>query len=179
MFGPIDHEPIDPSLVREPLRVLYADLDAEVAGHQPACILSGRCCKFAEHGHTLFVSAPEFALLLADAPAPSRPLDAGLTCPWQDFQGRCTAREARPLGCRVYFCDPAYEPYSGPITEGHLAKLRALCDSLNLPWAYAPLHHHLNASADTGRLQESRHSTVDPKDFGMSPMIEGTVREIT
>ena len=38
-----------------------------------------------------------------------RPLDQGATCPWQDSRGHCTAREARPLGCRVYYCDPAFE----------------------------------------------------------------------
>ncbi len=152
IFGPIDHEPIDPALVREPLQAIYAELDLEIAAHQPVCVLSGRCCKFAEYDHTLFVSAPEFALLLADAPAPSRPLDEGLTCPWQDLQGRCTAREARPLGCRVYFCDPKYEPHSGPITESHLAKVRDVCDSLALPWAYAPLHNHLRAAAESGRI---------------------------
>ena len=155
MFGPIDHEPIDPALVRAPLRVIYAELDREIAEHQPSCVLSGRCCKFAEYGHTLFVSAPEFALLLADAPPPSRAIDDGLTCPWQDLQGRCTAREARPLGCRVYYCDPKYEPHSGAITERHLAKIRGLCDALALPWAYAPLHNHLQASVGPGRGKTS------------------------
>ncbi len=88
---------------------MYRDLDAEVAGPAPVCLVSGLCCRFEEYGHTLFVSAPEMAILLADAPPPSRPLDDGATCPWQDARGRCTAREARPLGCRVYFCDPTYQ----------------------------------------------------------------------
>ena len=152
MFSPIDHDAIDPAVVRESLQAIYAELDREVASHQPLCSLSGRCCRFGEYGHTLFVSAPEFSLLLADAPAASRPLDDGLTCPWQDQAGRCTARSARPLGCRVYFCDPSFEPHSGPITEASLAKVRDLCDVQELPWSYAPLHHHLQAAADSGRF---------------------------
>src|SRR3954452_19573866 len=95
--------------IRAALHALYAALDEEVARLGPVCRLSGRCCRFAEYDHTLFVSAPEMAVLLADAPPPSRPLDDGETCPWQDTKGRCTAREARPLGCRVYYCDPTYQ----------------------------------------------------------------------
>ena len=67
--------------------------------------------------------AAEAALLVADAPPPARPLDDGATCPWQDGAGRCTARGARPLGCRVYFCDPSYEGQAEPLTEEFLGRL--------------------------------------------------------
>src|SRR5262249_44723991 len=86
--------PVPLSRYREQLRALYAALDEAVAGFGPTCRLSGRCCRFAEYGHTLFLSAPEAELLLADAPPPARPLDDGATCPWQDTLGRCTARDA-------------------------------------------------------------------------------------
>src|SRR5512135_2987342 len=79
---------LDPARVREPLRALYAALDAEVARLVPVCLLSGRCCRFVEYEHILFLSAPEAMLLLADAPPPARPLDRGETCPWQDVRGR-------------------------------------------------------------------------------------------
>src|SRR5262245_2661736 len=88
------------------LRALYEQLDAEVAQLGPVCQLSGRCCRFKEYGHILFVSTPEVQFLLANAPEPHRPLDRGETCPWQDSLGRCTARGCRPVGCRVYYCDP-------------------------------------------------------------------------
>ena len=94
-------------------------------------------------------------LLLADAPQPVRPLDDGATCPWQDAQGRCTAREARPLGCRVYFCDPSYEPTAPELTEQFLGPLKQLADEHGWPWNYAPLHQHLHqawtADADGGQ----------------------------
>jgi Fe-S-cluster containining protein len=114
--------------------------------------VSGRCCRFEEYGHTLFVSAPEFALLIADAPAPSRALDEGLTCPWQDQNGRCTARNARPMGCRVYFCDPQYQSVAPEVAEGGIARLKRLVDERALPWDYAPLHTHLCQARDDGRL---------------------------
>lgn len=150
----------DLSRVRDALRILYADLDADVARLGPTCILSGRCCRFDEYGHTLFASAPEVALLLADAPAPARQLDDGATCPWQDGAGRCTAREARPLGCRVYFCDPAYQPHAPRLSEIYIARLKRLVDELGLPWDYAPFHRHLHRARDEGRSR--RLDRLDP-----------------
>ena len=148
--SPIDS--IDPEVIRGPLTQLYTDLDAEVAALGPVCLVSGRCCRFEEYGHTLFITAVEAALLVADAPEPPRALDDGSTCPWQDRAGRCNAREARPLGCRVYFCDPVYEGKAEALTESYLGRLRRLVEAQGLPWAYAPLHDHLRAGVAAGRL---------------------------
>jgi hypothetical protein len=142
----------DPAPFRDALRAIYAELDAEIARLAPRCALSGRCCRFEEYGHTLFLSAPEAALLLADAPPPVRPVDDGATCPWQDHRGRCTARDARPLGCRAYFCDPGYEPHAAGLSEAFIARLKRLADALGLPWNYAPLHRHLRQAEAAGRL---------------------------
>jgi Fe-S-cluster containining protein len=143
---------LDPARFRDALQAVYAALDAEVRRLNPVCAVSGRCCRFDEYGHTLFLSAPEAALLLADAPAPSRPLDDGATCPWQDDRGRCTAREARPLGCRVYFCDPAYQEHLPEVGEAAIARLKRLVEEMDLPWDYAPLHRHLRIARDEGRF---------------------------
>ncbi|MEW4566325.1 hypothetical protein AB1L88_00515 [Tautonia sp. JC769] len=147
---------IDPDLVRGPLQQLYAELDSEVARLGPVCELSGRCCRFQEYDHTLFVSEAEAAVLISDAPPPARPLDAGETCPWQDGHGRCGARAARPLGCRVYFCDPKFDGQAGPLTERYLARIRRLVDGLGLPWNYARMHTHLHAAVASGRLRVER-----------------------
>lgn len=141
---------LDPDRFRDRVREVYRDLDAEVAALAPVCQVSGRCCRFVEYDHTLFVSAPEFAILLADAPEPSRPVDDGATCPWQDARGRCTAREARPLGCRVYFCDPKYAPHGPDVAEAAIGRLKALVEEMGLPWDYAPLHRHLRRAIDAG-----------------------------
>lgn len=141
----------DVDAFRASLLAIYTELDAEIARRAPVCQLSGRCCRFAEYDHTLFLSSAELGVLLADAPAPCRPLDRGETCPWQDAQGRCTAREARPLGCRVYFCDPAYEGQAEELSETFLARIKQLTEEFGLPWNYAPLHHHLRAAWPQGR----------------------------
>ena len=134
------------------LRELYAQLDAEVARLAPVCSISGRCCRFREYGHTLFLSQPEVDYLLSGAPAPARELDSGETCPWQDDRGRCTAREARPLGCRVYFCDPAYQEAAPALSEHFLKRLKHLAQRHGLPWNYAPLHRHLHDLRDQDRF---------------------------
>src|SRR5437762_2532036 len=83
------------------VRALYARPDASVAADGPRCDASGRCCRFAEYGHTLFVSQLEADVLLSAAPSFDGPVSAD-RCPFQ-VGNLCTAREPRPLGCRVYF----------------------------------------------------------------------------
>ena len=137
------------------LHAIYDALDSEVAALAPRCELSGRCCRFLEYGHTLFASSLEIDLLLAEAGPVSRPLDDGATCPWQDQRGRCTARDARPMGCRVYFCDPSFQEHLSPISEAYLTRLKHLADRLSLPWQYRPLHVHLKAASDLGQFPRS------------------------
>lgn len=129
------------------LKELYADLQAEIERAEPACALSGRCCRFAEYGHTLFVSEPEFVVFLEEAPPPIRPFDDGETCPWQDHLGRCTARDARPLGCRVFFCDPAYQDKAHALSEEFVGRLKRLAADHSIPWNYQPWHRHLRVIA--------------------------------
>jgi len=121
---------------------LYREVDAAVAAAGPVCVASGRCCRFKEYGHTLFVSNLEADVLLASAPPYDRPV-TGDFCPFQ--QGNlCTAREPRPLGCRVYYCDPAYQDAGSRISEEYLRRLKRLADEHGAGWRYAPLHYFLN-----------------------------------
>jgi Fe-S-cluster containining protein len=153
---------LDVARFRQPLNAVFGALDAEIVKLAPVCRLSGRCCRFNEYGHTLFLSSVEAELLLSDAPEPSRPLDDGATCPWQDAVGRCTAREARPLGCRVYFCDPAYQPFASDLSEAFIGRLKRLTDALGLPWDYAPLHQHLRRAQAQGRFPSVTQSRACP-----------------
>jgi hypothetical protein len=141
--------PLLGALAAADLCALYAQVDAEVARLGPVCQLSGRCCRFKEYGHTLFVSTAEAQLLMDRAPQPQRPIDRGETCPWQDVRGHCTARDCRPLGCRVYYCDPSYEPSAYEVSERYIAQLKALTDKHGLAWNYAPLHRHLGEQCDS------------------------------
>jgi hypothetical protein len=125
---------------------LYAEADAAVAAAGPKCDSSGRCCRFQEFGHTLFISNLEAEVLLASAPPYAKPVSSKF-CPFQ-VDNLCTAREPRPLGCRVFFCDPSYQQTGNAITEEHLRKLKELAEELGTGWRYAPLHYFLNEAAE-------------------------------
>ena len=137
------------------LRVLevYAEVDAAVAAAKPRCDASGRCCRFTEYGHTLFLSQFEADILLETAPSYSKPVSRDF-CPFQ-VQGLCTARESRPLGCRIYFCDPAFQEQQHEITEAAVAKLKVIADEFDAGWNYAPLHAMLNAAERSFRAADS------------------------
>src|ERR1700747_2583315 len=130
------------SLCRDVL-ALYQEVDREVAAAGPVCVASGRCCRFKEYGHTLFVSNLEADVLLSAAP----PFKGPITPDFWPFkkENLCTAREPRPLGCRVYYCDPNYQETGNAITEKYLHKLKELAQEYEVEWRYAPLHHFLNA----------------------------------
>jgi Fe-S-cluster containining protein len=122
---------------------LYKAVDAEVAAAGPVCVASGRCCRFKEHGHVLFLSNLEADVLLAGAPPYEPPVTPDF-CPFQKGN-LCTAREPRPLGCRVYYCDPSYQETGNQISEKYIARLKALAEENGVAWRYAPLHYFLNA----------------------------------
>lgn len=125
---------------------LYAEVDREVAAAGPLCVASGRCCRFKEHGHVLYLSNIEAATLLDAAPPYETPVGSEF-CPFQK-NNLCTAREPRPLGCRIYFCDPAYQETGNAITERALQTMKELCVAEGIEWQYAPLHHFLNNPVD-------------------------------
>lgn len=126
------------------LRVLelYDEVDAAVARAGPVCVASGRCCRFKQYGHVLYVSNLEAEVLLVGAPEFCGPVTEEF-CPFQR-ENICTAREPRPLGCRVYYCDPNYQETGNALTEAYLGKLKQLAEGAGIPWRYAPLHHFLN-----------------------------------
>src|ERR1700722_17072917 len=109
-------------LVRQKILEVYDKADRAVTAAGPRCDASGRCCRFKEYGHTLFISHFEAELLLESAPPYTPPVSPD-GCPFQ-VEGLCTARDARPLGCRIYFCDPAYEETGNRVTEAAVAGLK-------------------------------------------------------
>jgi hypothetical protein len=138
---------------------LYREVDSAVAAAGPVCVASGRCCRFKEYGHTLFLSNLEADVLLDAAPAYDSPVSADF-CPFQK-DNLCTAREPRPLGCRVYFCDPNYQETGNQITEKYLSKLKQLADVSGIYWEYAPLYHFLNrAHGDTKTATDATPAEV-------------------
>ena len=56
-------------------------------------------------------------------------------CPFQ-VDGLCSVHALRPLGCRVFLCDPSARAWEGTLYEGYLQDLRALHDLHALPYEY-------------------------------------------
>lgn len=88
--------------VRASVDALYAALQEAIDLRRPICRASGRCCRFEQFGHSLFVTTMELAAFRA-AVEPVAAWD-GFGCPYQ-AQGLCGVHAARPFGCRVFFCD--------------------------------------------------------------------------
>ena len=77
----------------EALSLIYAACDEAVASRNLSCRACGRCCKFEQAGHRLFVSTGELAMLsLAPLPVPTW---LETRCPYQ-VDDRCTARWSIP-----------------------------------------------------------------------------------
>ena len=85
--------------LRRKVLEVYAEADAAVGAASPRCDASGRCCRFTEYGHTLFVTHFEAEILLESATPFPQPVSRD-GCPFQ-IGGLCTARESRPLGCQT------------------------------------------------------------------------------
>lgn len=100
---------------------IYSELAREVEATSPKCEASGRCCKFETFGHRLYVTTAELAVftsllrppaLSAAGRSPrSLPMYVGRDgCPFQ-VENLCSVHTIRPFGCRIFYCDPAAEPW--------------------------------------------------------------------
>ena len=116
------------------LEALYAEVDAFVERARPVCIQRGVCCRFEEAGHELFATALEADYAAAHTPLAEAPEGTG-RCPYHSG-GKCTARAARALGCRTYFCDKNTEGVLAEAHEHFLARVRGIERETGYPAAY-------------------------------------------
>jgi len=120
----------------ECLAAFYGATDQAIAGYGPVCRNRGLCCHFAEFGHKLYVTTAELAFFLRQAGGGARRPDAaGDDCPYH-VAGRCEARLFRPLGCRVFFCDPDTREWQGPEYESRLIELKGIGDRHGVDYLY-------------------------------------------
>lgn len=104
-----------PGLLFDELRAIYAEVDALTVGY--ACDASTECCRFSVTGREPYPTAVERAELERAVRAlggsrkrRSLPLASERRCPLLADEGRCVVYEARPFGCRTFFCDRARGP---------------------------------------------------------------------
>ena len=121
----------------EALRRIYASADEEARAH-PAlkCDLSGRCCRFREYGHDLYVTKLEYDEMVRRGGAGG---SEEAVCPW--LQGTlCGNREGRALACRTYFCSD--EDAAATLTERWHKAIRRLHERHGIPYVYRRLAEH-------------------------------------
>ena len=116
------------------IAAFYAAVDEAVAAHGPVCRNRGLCCGFDRFGHSLFVTTVELAYFVRCS-RDLRPAASGSTCPYH-VDGVCRARDSRPLGCRVFFCDPLSRHWQGPTYERGLAELKRIGTAFGIDYRY-------------------------------------------
>ncbi len=142
---------------------MQAELMARIELRKPVCTASGRCCNFAKHGHLLFVTGLEAAVALTriaerreaealEAKAKGRDIELGAErvvtlaqvsaahdrgdCPFLDGH-LCGVHWARPLGCRVYFCDETAQEWQHEQSEWMMDEVRKLHEREAIEYRYA------------------------------------------
>ena len=115
------------------LETIYGELGEELNRLRPRCELSGRCCKFKEYDHQLWTTPLEIDYLIENVGLPEKVDHA--VCPWL-AGGKCSVRDHRMLGCRIFFCDPAYENQMGPLYEKYHKRVKDLHGQADVPYEY-------------------------------------------
>jgi Fe-S-cluster containining protein len=127
--------------VREAVANLYGAVQREIDVRRPLCVISGRCCRFEEYGHRLFVTTMELASFVHELHASAvdrRKRMAewdGTGCPFQ-VNKLCTVHAFRPFGCRMFFCDATSTEWQNEQYERFHSELKELHQGLGVPYFY-------------------------------------------
>lgn len=116
---------------------IYNELEAMLASLDPGCNTCGTCCHFDEFNHVLYASTIETKYIQENVDVP--PLDPDqVTCPFL-IDNKCTIREHRALGCRVFFCNPDHKEALQDIYEKYYTMIKNLALKSQTEWNYAPM----------------------------------------
>jgi Fe-S-cluster containining protein len=137
--------------VRQAVGELYAAVQREIDARRPRCEISGRCCRFEEYGHRLFVTTIELAAFACEVEQQrtSGKLRSavewdGTGCPFQVGK-LCGVHTIRPFGCRMFFCDATATDWQNQTYERFHADMRRLHDELRVPYRYVEWRAALRA----------------------------------
>lgn len=129
----------DPRVSAE-LEGVWAYIAAAVESRGPACWASGRCCNFDRAGHRLYVTGLEAAWTALRAGRELKTEDferarAEGGCPFQEGN-LCGVHAARPLGCRVYFCDRSAQEWQRELSERALGMVKGIHERYGVEYRY-------------------------------------------
>jgi Fe-S-cluster containining protein len=126
--------------VRRAVTQIYDDLQRAIDVRRPVCNTSGRCCRFEEFGHRLYVTTMELASFAYELEMGSAKPQAagtwdGTGCPYQ-VAGLCGVHAIRPFGCRIFFCDASSTQWQQDHYERFHATMKTLHETLRVPYFY-------------------------------------------
>jgi len=150
---------------REAVGRIYHELQTRIDARKPLCVASGKCCKFEEFGHRLFITTLELAKFLYDWETgdwPDGAMEAlrrwdGGGCPFQ-IEKLCGVHLVRPFGCRIFFCDSTATEWQQERYEEFHSEISGLHESLNVPYFYVEWREGLKAVGIVTSVNESRKS---------------------
>lgn len=127
--------------VRAGVRRIYDQLQSQIDARRPVCVASGRCCRFEEYGHRLYVTTAELATFVHDLSVMGQSIERAMStwnqtgCPFQTGK-LCGVHAIRPFGCRIFFCDPTAQQWQQEQYEAMHRRLKHLHNDLNVPYLY-------------------------------------------
>jgi Fe-S-cluster containining protein len=142
------------------IRAIYATVQQEIDQRRPRCDVSGRCCRFEQYGHRLYVTTLELAAFvreLRELPLPRHREWDGTGCPFQQSR-LCGVHEIRPFGCRMFFCDPTSTNWQNETYERFHSQLKRLHEELGVPYFYVEWRQGLAAAGALEPLSPSADS---------------------
>jgi hypothetical protein len=132
--------------VRGAVHNVYRALQDAIELRKPICSTSGRCCRFDQFGHKLFVTTMELGTLVHDC-AHSRLVRVDSnhhSCPFQQ-QNLCSLHAIRPFGCRVFFCDETSTDWQREQYGRFHAEFKRLHEEFRVPYYYIEWREALSA----------------------------------
>ncbi len=124
--------------VRRAVADVYSDLQSHIDSRRPVCIASGRCCRFDEFGHRLYVTTMELACFSYDVEQAGNDVHARADeggCRFQKSK-LCGVHAIRPFGCRIFFCDATSTQWQQDLYKQMHDRFRRLHYSLSVPYFY-------------------------------------------
>jgi len=121
---------------------IYQDLEDHLCQGKAKCLMSGKCCRFGEFGHRMYVTTLELATFVHElsglgwSGSDIRAYKGdGAACPFQAGKV-CGVHGIRPFACRVFFCDPGSKTWQNEVYETFHARLKRLHEEVAVPYYY-------------------------------------------
>ena len=123
------------------LASIYRRLEKELMPINPDCCMCGTCCNFNTFDHILYSSSIEAGFITQHVKIPDFDVSNNI-CPFLK-DNQCSIRDYRMLGCRIFYCNAAYQEIAHVLYEKYLQEIKELSKRHSIPWEYLPFLNSL------------------------------------